>query len=141
MKTFRLTVLAQVLVLSSALVFSACKDDDDPDPSPTPTPAATITFATPTVGQEFSKDSTIRIRGSIVTAAPMHGYRISIRNHDNGTEYFFMSEHGHGTNVAFDTTWVNTLPAATELDIEVSTLLNHDSGVVAAKRIEVKTAP
>src|SRR5688572_19138433 len=108
MRTLRLTAFFPVLFLSTALLFTACKDDDDDntDPVPTPVPAATITFATPTSGQVFGENDTIRISGTIVTAAAMHGYRISIRNHDDGTEYFYANESGHGTSAVFDTIWV-----------------------------------
>jgi len=144
----RLQRAAYTLLVCSTIVFTACKDDDDddtptpaPTPAPTPTPAAIITFAEPVAHQIYHTGDSVRITGTIVTAAAMHGYKIYIRNHDTNAELFSYNAHGHGTNITFDQSWQNTFTDSTELDVEVSTLLDHDTGIVAGKRITIQTAP
>jgi hypothetical protein len=137
-------ILIGLVGLATSLVLvSSCKDDDDDKvtPTPTPTPDATITFATPTEGQVYHLGDTIKINGNLTTKAAFHGYRIAIRNHEDQTEYSYKSGSGHGTNFNFEHSWVNTLTDSTELDIEIVALLDHETGAVAGKRLEVQTAP
>ena len=125
MKTSFRSFFAFALVAVTAVVTSSCSNSSDTQ-DPTPTPAATVVFNSPAQHQTYLPGDTVRINGAITTAQQMHGYHITVKRPSDNLVLDSLEAHFHGTETTFTHQWVNTLTAASELEIEVEVVLDHD---------------
>lgn len=96
-----------------------------------PPPTASITIHSPAENSEYHKGDTIFIRADIKSSATLHGYDITLREAKTGQQLFFRHIHSHGQELNVNYYWVhnqkwsNELTEPTEVELEVSVLLDH----------------
>ena len=105
-----------------------------------PVPTATITFAQPTQGAVYKTGDSVRIQGVAIGSAVMHGCQIAIRKAaDTSVIYYEEHVHDHNDTITINHAWKNTLATATDLQVDVTVVLDHD-GHTATKTVGIRAA-
>ena len=139
MKTLQTKSALFFLLLFLSFVTVSCEEDKDTIVEPTPT--ATITFTAPTENGFVKANDSATVSGTIQAAHNLHGYTISIRRKTDNVEIFRKESHAHHTTLTFNHKWfVEPVTAATELELELITALDHD-GNTASKKVNFQARP
>jgi hypothetical protein len=90
-------------------------------------PSATFAFSSPTAGAVYQSGDSVLIQGIAISTETIHGYEIDIKNGtDTSVVYFSEHVHDHNDTIVINKKWKNTLPAATNLRVDVTLHLDHD---------------
>jgi hypothetical protein len=111
----------------------ACQNDHEAQPQQE---AAVITLTSPGQGDMFLASAPVVIAGTITAPVSMHGYEIILRVKTTNTVLFTAEGHGHGTTVSFQEQWINTVSSDTEVELEISAILDH-AGNKTVKKITI----
>jgi len=123
--------------LISATTFFACTKHDGDVEEPIPT--ATLTFSNPTAGAAYHTGDSVLIQGLAAASAEMHGYEVSVKNAaDTSVVYFSQEVHEHSDTLLINQGWKDTLTTATNLQVEVTLILDHD-GHTSTKSVGIKS--
>ena len=139
MKTFLHKSAFYFLFICLGFVAISC--DDDKDATVEPTPTATITISAPAENGFVTANDSATVSGTIQAAKNLHGYTISIRRKTDNVEIFRKESHAHNTTLSFSHKWfVEPVNAATELELELITALDH-AGNTASKKVTFQARP
>jgi hypothetical protein len=127
-------IITCVAIMAITTIFS-CKKKDDVQPTET----AKLTITTPVMHQTYHTGDTVRILGTATNVTNLHGYHVAILNSNSDT-LFYMEKDIHAVSLSIDTMWVNTVTAAQELNVIVSSPINHDGDEIK-KEIPIMVQP
>ena len=127
-------IITGILALGVTTIFS-CKKKDDVQPTET----AKLTITTPVMHQTYRTGDTVRILGTATNVTNLHGYHVAILNSNSDT-LFYMEKDMHAVSLSIDTMWVNTVTTAQELNVIVSSPINHDGDEIK-KEIPIMVQP
>ncbi len=118
----------QVYLLAGALfsiTLSACKKSEPTTVDPVVTEAK-ITVDNPQTSADYAPGALVTINGKIENTAEMHGYKIVLLQKSDSTELFSKEVHEHNTEIDFNESWTNNLPADADVQLQVIAVLDHD---------------
>ena len=117
-----------------SLSFFSCNKSDNAQPS-----GAKLTISEPVMDQTYRLGDTVHIRGMASNETSLHGTHVVILN-SNGDSLFHAHNHTHAVEIMIDESWVNTITAADDLKVIVSSPVNHE-GEEVKKEITIKALP
>ena len=122
-----------------AIVLVACTKHAGDEEAET-TPTATLAFSSPTEGASYQFGDSVLIQGVAAAAQEMHGYEVSVRNAaDTSVVYYKEHIHEHGSTLAINQKWKDTLTTAVQLQAQVTLILDHD-GHTTTKSVRFNTS-
>lgn len=90
-------------------------------------PDAEISILSPTAGQTFAGNQTVLLQADISAETELHGWQIQLRRKSDNVVIYEADRHVHGTTLQVREQWVNTLSSHTDLILEVTAALDHNS--------------
>lgn len=111
--------LLSVAAAGAVLSFGGCKDDDHHGNT------AVITFTSPAEHATFSNGDTVHVEGTAAAEEDLHGYELYILNKTAGDTVLFFSSPHHGTTITVDTFWVVGVIAASDMELGITVILDH----------------
>ena len=129
-------IYSLVLLLSaSSTVFLSCsKHKGDIEEN---IPVATIKFESPTASTVYQSGDSVRIKGTAISTATVHGYDIIIRKTTDTTKLFFQHVHDHNDTLLIDKKWKNHLSVAANMEAQVILYLDHE-GHTGSKKVSFR---
>jgi len=127
-------IITSILAVAATTIV-ACDKKDDVQPTET----AKLTIASPVMHQTYHTGDTVRILGTATNVTNLHGYHVAILNSNSDT-LFYVERDVHAVSLSIDTMWVNTLTTAEELNVIVSSPINHDGDEIK-KEIPIMVQP
>lgn len=115
--------------VASVALFSCSEEEDHHEPN-----SAVISITEPLTNTHIHHNDTLKIRGSIVSVADLHGYEISIKRTVDQSEVFYFEDHYHGTNKNLQVDWICDLNETSDLELTITASLDHD-GNTATKSL------
>lgn len=118
-------------LISATLAFTllaACQKSND---STATTDEVSIIVSSPQEGQQFRSGDTVSIAASINSTKMLHGYTVSITD-NNGVKVYETEGHSHSGTIEVNEVWVDTLNTATDLNLEITAVLDHDESLKKA---------
>jgi hypothetical protein len=106
----------------SLVVTSGCTKEEE-----VPALEAEISILSPTAGQTFAGNQTVLLQADISAETELHGWQIQLRRKSDNTVIYEADRHIHGTTLQIREQWVNTLSSHTDLILEVTAALDHNS--------------
>lgn len=134
-KSLFITILTLAFISS---LFISCKREQ-PVEEEKPN-SATITITSPADSSTYNHGDTVLITGSVVGLYELHGYELTIRNTADSTVLYSKDEHVHGTSFNFNEFWVNNVTDHSNLELEVTAVLDHE-GNTATKKVHFHCMP
>lgn len=127
------------LGLSLSLVLFSCKKKETEEEPHEPN-SATISITQPAEAAQLAHADTLRIRGTIVSLADMHGYNVRIQKVTDQAQVFYFEDHYHGMNKNLNVNWPCDLNENLELRLTVTAILDHD-GNTASRSLDFHCHP
>ncbi len=126
-----------IIAFSIIGVLSACQKKDDTPAQPA---KVVINVSSPVSGQLYRKGDSVYINASVSYISELHGYELQLKNKNTGTVLYASDEHVHSDAFAIKEAWLDTLSTATDLQLEITTEIDHEGNSSQAE-IEFKSQP
>lgn len=126
-----------IIAFSIIGVLSACQKKDDTPAQPA---KVVINVSSPANGQLYRKGDSVYINASVSYISELHGYELQLKNKNTGALLYATDEHVHSDAFTIKEAWLDTLSAATDLQLEITAEIDHN-GNGSQTEIEFKSQP
>lgn len=96
-------------------------------------PVGNITITSPVANSVYAFGDTIAITGTAVSTAVIHGYELSVKKVNDTSRYYNEFIHEHNDSLTINKQWYNTISTATDLELVVSLILDHEGHTLIKK--------
>ncbi len=126
MKITTLNIITTAVLILTCI---ACKKETT---TPGTTEEISITITSPKENDSYKPGDTVHIHATAQAQYQLHGYIVRIYYGDS--VLFDAEGHTHSNQLNIDESWVNSLNMAAELQLEISTVIDHEGNAKKVKR-------
>jgi len=125
----KISALATLTTMLLFLTSIACKKEAT---TPGTTGDIDINISSPREGEAYKPGDTVHIRATVEAQYQLHGYIVRIYYGDS--VLFDTEGHSHSNQLNIDEKWVNLVNMAAELQLEISTVIDHNGNTKKVKK-------
>lgn len=129
----------QIAIIAFGIIgiLGACQKKDNTPAQPA---KVVINVSSPANGQLYRKGDSVYINASVSYISELHGYELQLKNKNTGDVLYATDEHVHSDAFTIKEAWLDTLSAATDLQLEITAEIDHEGNGSQAE-IEFKSQP